>query len=84
MKIFRLTPEQAAAVSQHLERARAWFRQLCDAFRAMARQIARAAVAVAEFLRRQQAPEPLGVATTPRRPAWQSPYGPPQRGRHHR
>lgn len=82
MRILRLTPEQAAALTQHLERARAWFHQLLDTFRAMARQLARAAVAAAHFLRRQQAADPLG-ATTQRRPAWMSPYGPPI-GRHRR
>ncbi|MER6367344.1 hypothetical protein ABT255_03010 [Streptomyces mirabilis] len=83
MRLLRLTPEQAVDLTQHLERARAWFHQLLDAFRAMARQVARAAVAVADFLRRQQAADPLGAATTQRRPAWMSPYGPPI-GRHRR
>ncbi|MEU1853959.1 hypothetical protein ABZ499_33050 [Streptomyces sp. NPDC019990] len=81
MRIVLLTPEQAAAVTRYAESARAWFGRLLDLFRSLARQVARAGIAIAEFLRRQDA-APLGAATR-RRPAWMSPYGPPT-GRHRR
>ncbi|MFJ1606968.1 hypothetical protein ACIOHS_26895 [Streptomyces sp. NPDC088253] len=83
MRILRLTPEQAVAVTRQLERARAWFATLMDAFREMARRLTRPLAAVVEFLRRYEAAAPLGAATTQRRPAWMSPYGPPI-GRHRR
>ncbi|MDQ1018823.1 hypothetical protein [Streptomyces afghaniensis] len=82
MKLLRLTPEQTEALGRYLARAADVWRQLVEAFRAMARQLTRTVAAVAEFVQRQQAADPLGVATTQRRPAWMSPYGPP--GRHRR
>ncbi|MFI2434722.1 hypothetical protein [Streptomyces sp. NPDC018693] len=83
MKLFRLTREQTEALGRHLARAADMWRQLLEAFRALARQLTRTVTAVAEFVRRQQAADPLGPATAQRRPAWMSPYGPPT-GRHRR
>ncbi|PWI16040.1 hypothetical protein DI272_19100 [Streptomyces sp. Act143] len=79
MKLFRLSPEQAVAVTEHLERARAWFSRLLDTFRAMARRLARTALAVADAFRRMNTAAPAGAANARQRPAWMSPYGPPAR-----
>lgn len=82
MRITRLTPEQAENVGHAMTRAMAFVRQIVDAFREMARQAVRALSAVADMVRRQAAHP--AVVSAGQRPAWMSPYGPPQRGRHRR
>ncbi|MGV9913416.1 hypothetical protein [Streptomyces tendae] len=81
MPHLQFTPEQTEALRRHLERAAAMWRQLAEAFREIARGLARTAMAVADFVQRQ-AVSPAAGGT--RRPAWMSPYGPPPRGRHRR
>ncbi|MYR58327.1 hypothetical protein GTY54_19510 [Streptomyces sp. SID625] len=83
MHTTRLTPEQAQELGGAVARAMRWMRQLVDAFRSLARQAARVLKALTDFVRRQEAADPLGSATRQRRPAWMSPYGPPT-GRHRR
>ncbi|MFF5968182.1 hypothetical protein ACFY64_31565 [Streptomyces collinus] len=80
MPLLELTPEQTEALRQHLERAADMWRRMLDAFRAMARQLVRAATAMAEFVQSHQS-APARAAGD--RPAWMSPYGPPT-GRHRR
>ncbi|MCX4609477.1 hypothetical protein [Streptomyces mirabilis] len=82
MRITRLTPEQAENVGRAMARAMAFVRQIVDAFREMARQAVCTLAALADFARRQTAHP--AVASAGQRPAWMSPYGPPQRGRHRR
>lgn len=80
MTIRRLAPEQArqlgAAAGAALERLREQLRPVVEAVRAFARH-------VLEALRRMRRVVEQGRAagTLPGRPAWQSPYGPPQRRR---
>lgn len=77
MTIRRLTPEQARAlhaIARHiLERLRAALRPLVDAVHAVARQFAEAAHRM-----RRHAQQARAASTVPGRPAWQTPYGPPQ------
>ncbi|MFF3654973.1 hypothetical protein [Streptomyces olivochromogenes] len=82
MRITRLTPEQAENVGRAVARAMAFVRQIVDAFREMARRAVRSLVALTDFAHRQAAHP--AVTVTAQRPAWTSPYGPPQRGRRHR
>ncbi|MFD7957008.1 hypothetical protein ACFV4X_26385 [Streptomyces ardesiacus] len=82
MPLLEFTPEQAEALRKHMERAAAMWRRLAEVFREIARGLARTAMAVADFVQRQQTAPPAAGANP--RPAWMSPYGPPQRGRHRR
>ncbi|MFJ3249143.1 hypothetical protein [Streptomyces sp. NPDC086782] len=78
MQITKLTPDEARAVSEMVARACGYFRAIVDQFRAMARDLIETVRHLGEYLRR------LGItpaAAGPSRPAWVSPYGPPQRRR---
>lgn len=75
MRIIRLTPEEARAAGETLQRLLGWFRQLREQLRLAALRALEALRSLTAFAERVRAAR----ATCPDRPAWASPYGPAPR-----
>ncbi|KUN32478.1 hypothetical protein AQJ11_02840 [Streptomyces corchorusii] len=82
MRITRLTPDQARALSEQLACTTALLRRVLDGIREMARQVTETFRSITAHLRQAGVIPPAnrGLRWPNDRPAWASPYGPDPKG----